>query len=198
MRPAATGANGAQTAHPARQTEVRLGLRLRAARERQGLSLREVARRTGLSPSFVSQVERDQVTPSIASLKQLATALGERVGVLLADPAPEGLVLRRSDRPAWELARVHYEQLAPGDGRLMQPQLLRFAPGGDLGEHPVVHDGEEFGLVLSGRVECFVGEQSFVLEEGDSVYFDARLPHRTRNAAATDSVYLLVVTPATF
>ena len=198
MRPAATVANGAQTVHPARQTEVRLGLRLRAARERQGLSLREVARRTGLSPSFLSQVERDQVTPSIASLKQLATALGERVGVLLADPAPEGLVLRRDDRPAWALARVHYEQLAPNDGRLMQPQLLRFEPGGDLGEHPVVHDGEEFGLVLSGRVECFVGEQSFVLEEGDSVYFDARLPHRTRNAAATTSVYLLVVTPATF
>ena len=47
-------ANGAQTVHPARQTEVRLGLRLRAARERQGLSLREVARRTGLSPSFLS------------------------------------------------------------------------------------------------------------------------------------------------
>ena len=191
-------ANGAQTVRPARQTEVRLGLRLRAARERQGLSLREVARRTGLSPSFLSQVERDQVTPSIASLKQLATALGERVGVLLADPAPEGLVLRRGDRPAWALARVHYEQLAPNDGRLMQPQLLRFEPGGDLGEHPVVHDGEEFGLVLSGRVECFVGEQSFVLEEGDSVYFDARLPHRTRNTAATPSVYLLVVTPATF
>ncbi|HEX2513527.1 MAG TPA: XRE family transcriptional regulator [Chloroflexota bacterium] len=198
MRPAAAVVTGALDGQSARQTEVRVGLRLRAARERRGLSLREVARRTGLSPSFISQVERDRVTPSIASLKQLAAALGERVGVLLADPAPEGLVLRQGDRPTWELARVHYQQLAPDGGRLMQPQLLRFEPGGDLGEHPVVHEGEEFGLVLSGRVECFVGEQSFVLEEGDSVYFDARLPHRTRNAADAVSVYLLVVTPATF
>ena len=182
----------------ARQREVRVGLRLRTARERQGLSLRAVARRTGLSPSFLSQLERDQVSPSIASLKQLAAALGERVGELLAEPAPEGLVLRRDERPAWRLARVRYEQLAPGGGRLLQPQLLRFELGGDLGEHPAVHEGEEFGLVLSGRVECAVGEQVFVLEEGDSISFDAALPHRTRNAAAGETLYLLVVAPASF
>jgi transcriptional regulator with XRE-family HTH domain len=178
--------------------EVRVGLRLRTARERQGLTLREVARRTGLSPSFLSQLERDQVSPSIASLKQLAGALGERVADLLADPDLEGLVLRRGQRPAWRLARVRYEQLAPGGGHLLQPQLLRFEPGGDLGQHPVRHEGEEFGLVLQGRVECAVGERVFVLEEGDSVCFDASLPHRTRNAGPGESVYLLVVTPATF
>ena len=107
MRAAAAVVAGAPEGQPARQTEVRVGLRLRAARERRGLSLREVARRTGLSPSFISQVERDRVIPSIASLKQLAAALGERVGVLLADPAPEGLVLRRGDLwgPETRLAR---------------------------------------------------------------------------------------------
>jgi transcriptional regulator with XRE-family HTH domain len=193
--------DGAVTGQPApevRQPEVRVGLRLRTARERRGLTLRELARRTGLSPSFLSQVERDLVSPSLASLKQLATALDERVGELLAEPAPEGLVLRRAERPAWRLNRVRYEQLAPGGGRLLQPQLIRFGAGGDLGEHPAEHAGEEFGLVLRGRVECAVGERVVVLEEGDSVCFDARLPHRTRNAAAGESVYLLVITPASF
>ena len=63
---------------------MRLGLRLQAARERAGVTLREVARRTGLSPSFLSQLERDRVSPSIASLKQVASALGVRVADLLA------------------------------------------------------------------------------------------------------------------
>src|SRR5688572_12185392 len=77
--------------------DVRVGLRLRAARERAGVTLREVARRTGLSPSFLSQLERDQVSPSISSLKQVANALGARVADLLAEPAAgEGVVVRRA------------------------------------------------------------------------------------------------------
>ena len=194
--------------------ESRLGLRVRAARERTGMTLREVARRTGLSPSFLSQLERDQVSPSIASLKQVATALGIRVADVLAESSGgEGVVVRRAKRPVWRLARVRYEQLAPvgpaagaaaatpatpAAERRMQPQLITFEPGGSLGDHPVSHEGEEFGFVLSGRVECAIGEDVFVLEAGDSVCFDARRPHHTRNAADGESAYLLVVTPPTF
>ncbi|HET7767771.1 MAG TPA: XRE family transcriptional regulator [Chloroflexota bacterium] len=195
--------------------ETRLGLRVRSARERAGVTLREVARRTGLSPSFLSQLERDQVSPSIASLKQVATALGIRVADVLAEASSgEGVVVRRAERPVWKLARARYEQLSPsvpvepmgraaGDGaapaeRRMQPQLITFEPGGSLGDHPVSHEGEEFGLVLSGRVECAIGEEVYLLEAGDSVCFDARRPHHTRNAAEGESAYLLVVTPPTF
>ena len=179
------------------------------------MTLREVARRTGLSPSFLSQLERDQVSPSIASLKQVATALGIRVADLLAEQSSgDGVVVRRAERPVWRLARVRYEQLAPvappsgsgpGEGsgvpaaeRQMQPQLITFEAGGSLGDHPVSHEGEEFGFVLSGRVECAIGDDVFVLEVGDSVCFDARKPHHTRNAADGESAYLLVVTPPTF
>ena len=190
------------------EDDVRLGLRLRAARERVGVTLREVARRTGLSPSFLSQLERDQVSPSIASLKQVATALGVRVADLLAESAGgDAVVVRRATRPVWRLARVRYEQLAPAPPaaphgsvaeRQMQPQLITFEPGGSLGDHPVSHAGDEFGYVISGRVECAVGDEVFVLDPGDSVYFDARRPHRTRNAADAESAYLLVVTPPSF
>ena len=194
----AAGARGvAAEAH-----DVRVGLRLRAARERAGITLREVARRTGLSPSFLSQLEHDLVSPSISSLKQVAGALGVRVADLLAETAPsQGVVVRRTARPVWRLARARYEQLAPvfqGQERHLQPQLITFEPGGSLGEHPVSHPGEEFGFVLSGRVECAVGDDVFLLDPGDSVCFDAELPHRTRNAADGESAYLLVVTPPSF
>jgi transcriptional regulator with XRE-family HTH domain len=197
-----TRAAGNAAAGGAGVEDVRLGLRLQAARERAGVTLREVARRTGLSPSFLSQLERDRVSPSIASLKQVASALGVRVADLLAEPsAGDGVVLRRAARPVWRLAHARYEQLAPaapGAERRMQPQLITFEPGGTLGDHPVSHAGDEFGFVLSGRVECAVGDEVFLLEPGDSVYFDARRPHRTRNAAAGEATYLLVVTPPSF
>ena len=190
--------------------DVRVGLRLRVARERAGVTLREVARRTGLSPSFLSQLERDQVSPSIGSLKLVANALGVRVADLLAEQTGEGVVVRRAERAVWRLARVRYEQLAPAatpapgapvapdQQRQMQPQLITFEPGGSLGDHPVSHSGEEFGFVLSGRIECAVGDDVYLLDAGDSVYFDAQRPHRTRNAAAGESAYLLVVTPPSF
>src|SRR5262249_59453644 len=68
----------------------------------------------------------------------------------------------------WSSDVCSSDLLAPGGGRLLQPQLLRFELGGDLGEHPAVHEGEEFGLVLSGRVECAVGrsEERRVGKEG--------------------------------
>ena len=182
--------------------EVRVGMRVHVARERAALTLRELGRRSGLSPSFLSQLERDQVSPSISSLKQIANALGVRVADLLAEPeSGDGVVVRRSARPVWRLAHARYEQLAPAvptETRQLQPQLITFDIGGSLGDHPVSHDGEEFGFVLSGRVECAIGEDVFLLDPGDSVCFDARKPHRTRNASEGESAYLLVVTPPSF
>ncbi len=177
-------------------------MRVQNARSQSGLTLRDLAARTGLSASFLSQVERDVVAPSIGSLKQIATALGVRVADLLAEPAAgDGTVVRSAARPVWRLTRVRYEQLAPataGQERQMQPQLITFEPGGSLGDHPVSHQGEEFGLVLSGRVECSVGDEVYLLEEGDSVCFDAQRPHRTRNAGDGEATYVLVVTPPSF
>ena len=178
---------------------MNLGFRVQTARQERGLSLRDLAAQTDLSASFLSQVERDVVAPSIASLKQIATALGVRVADLLVESSEgEGAVVRRADRPTWQLEHVRYAQLAPGPDRALQPQLLTFEPGGDLGSHPVSHAGEEFGFVLRGRVECSVGDDVYVLDEGDSICFDASRPHRTRNASREESTYLLVVTPPSF
>ena len=184
---------------PQAASKLNIGFRVRARRLQQGLSLRQLSDRTGLSISFLSQLERDQTRPSISSLKDVATALGLSVAELLSDPATNHrLVLRRADRPAWSLARVRFELLATGDDRLMEPQLITYEPGGASGGHPVTHQGEEFGIVLSGRAECWVGEELFVLDEGDCVYFSAQVPHRLRNAGSGPCRYLLVVTPRSF
>ena len=178
---------------------MNIGYRLRVRRQQMGLSLRDLAARSGLSVSFVSQVERDITRPSISSLKQMADALDVQVAALLADTTPgHTRVLRRHERPSAELSRIRYELLATGEGRQMEPQLVTFEPGADSGSHPVTHEGEEFGMILSGRAECWIGEDLMVLEEGDCVYFDATVPHRMRNSGSEPCVWLHVVTPASF
>ena len=62
----------------------------------------------------------------------------------------------------------------------------------------MVHPGDEFGFVLSGRIECAVGDDVFPLQPGESAYFDAQCPHRSRNASEGEAAYLLVVTPPSF
>ena len=178
---------------------MNVGLLIRGRRQRQGLSLRELARRTGLSVSFLSQVERDLAAPSLGSLKQIATALGVKVSELVTEPETDRrMVLRRADRPVLQLARVRFELLAEREGRLMEPQLVTYEPGADAGEHPVTHEGEEFCLILSGVAEWQVGDNVVVLEAGDSLYFEAGLPHRMRNPGDQPCVCLVVVSPASF
>ncbi|HEY3082474.1 MAG TPA: XRE family transcriptional regulator [Chloroflexota bacterium] len=178
---------------------MNIGFRVRAARRRERLSLRELAARTGLSISFLSQLERDKVAPSIASLKRVADALDTQVAGLLAEPsAPDAVVYRRGARPTWQLARARYELLAPGEGRAMQPQLTTFEPGGSNGDHPVTHAGEELVFVLAGRAELGLGDDVTALEEGDAAYFEATVPHSLRNAGDGPCTCLVVVTPPSF
>lgn len=178
---------------------MEIGFRVRHHRQQQKLSLRQLAESSGLSISFLSQLERDLTRPSISSLKQIADALGLKVADLLADVAENGkIVLRRADRPVWDLSHVRYELLATAKGRSMEPQLVTFEPGADSGDHPVTHEGEEFGLILRGRAQCWIGEELLELEEGDCIYFEASTPHRMRNAGDDICVWLHVVSPPSF
>lgn len=165
------------------------------------MSLRGLAQKAQLSPSFISQLERDLSRPSVVSLKQIADALGVRVHQLLVDTddgSSSPVLLRQSDRPTWELAQTRYQLLVRPGGHLMQPQLVTYEPGAEMGAHPVTHEGEEFGMLLEGYSELRLGDEIFDLEPGDSVYFDATIPHNLRNKGDVPCVWLHVVTPSSF
>lgn len=178
---------------------MNIGFRVRVHRHQHHLSLRQLAARAGLSVGFLSQVERDLTSPSISSLKQIANALGIKVADLLADASEDHpVLLRRKDRPVWDLSHIRYELLATGNGRSMEPQLVTFEPGAESGDHPVTHEGEEFGMILSGRAECWIGDDFFELDTGDCVYFQASTAHRMRNPGDKVCVWLHVVSPPSF
>ncbi len=179
-----------------------LGAQLRQARQRGGLTLGEVAAGTDLSAAFLSRLERGEANASIANLIRLSTAPGISLAQLFGDaqaaPPPTHVVMRRAAAGAnWIASPNGYAWRRLG-GDLRQPLLdafeLEFPPTRRHHIALVAHEGEEFLLILSGRVEFQIGAERLMMETGDSVHFDAGIPHMGRNAGATPARMLMVHT----
>lgn len=167
-----------------------------------GLSLQELSGLTGLTPSFLSQVERDQTEPSISSLRRIAEALQVPIFYFLMDEEAHRPVVRRHERRVLKMAGdgVTYELLSPPDliNRKMEIVVTRMAPGAAGGDHPVTHPGEEFILVVRGSALIKVAEEEHLLDEGDSIYFHAAIPHHIRNVGSGELEILAAITPPAF
>ena len=136
--------------------------------------MRALAARTDFSPSFISQLENGLVSPSIHSMEKIAHVLGANLGSFFAaiGPGEGGLVLRRQEREripsSWSNAEI--ESLGrPSPQRRLDPLLITLEPGGRSGKYPVAHRGEEFAMVLKGRVSLQLGPDHHDLSAGDSV-----------------------------
>lgn len=177
-----------------------LGVTLRAIRQAQGWSLSQVSEAIGLSTSFLSLVEQGKSDITLNRLMSLVKFY--KVG--LADLVPEqaevdDVVVRRQQRKRVSLSAEGFEitLLAPDTKRIMMPLLTTFAPGGQTANH-ALHDGEEFVLVLSGRMLLDLGgAEPIVLEKGDSAYFDASRSHQYTNLAEGPTRVFAVITPPT-
>ncbi len=134
--------------------DLAVGRRLRALRQERGLSLKAVAALTGLSIGYLSQVERGLSSPSLRALTQVADLFGVGLGALFGAPegaAADGIVTRAGERAALTLWRagITKQLLTQGDAALSL-FLMQLAPGAGTGDAPLVHDGEEAGLVMEG------------------------------------------------
>lgn len=181
-----------------------LGPRIREARKRIRLSLVQVAERTGLSVSYLSQVERDLLTPSVSSLKRIADALDMPAGEFMFDQdgvsATAGAVVVRVGRRKTILfpgSNIHYELLTPDLRRRNSMLWLNAPPGSESGE-PFAHEGEDSVLLLEGSLEVEVAGMWYTLHPGDNIYFDARLPHRWRNQTDSPAQAIWVSSPPSF
>jgi DNA-binding transcriptional MerR regulator/uncharacterized cupin superfamily protein len=172
--------------------------RLLGRRRRElGLSLREAGRRAQLSASFVSAVERNAATASVAALQRLTRAYGTTVAELLSQHAG-GRRVRSGERPRMTLGHgVRIEQLAVGVTQL-EPQLFVLGPGA-TSDGAYAHDGEEFLYVLDGALTVWLGDRErYPLSVGDALTFPSTLPHRWRNRADGETRLLWINTPPTF
>ncbi len=168
------------------------------------MTLDTLAEATGLTKSFLSKVERGASVPSIATALRLAHAFGISVGQLLGEAEDSGAiaVLRRADRHSFMRGDAaggdeDYVPLVPGRAvKAMEPFLVHPLAQFRSARLPSTHMGEEFIFVLAGSIEIDFGDhRSVVLEHGDSLYFDASLPHRTRSLGGVPAEVLIVVQP---
>jgi DNA-binding transcriptional MerR regulator/quercetin dioxygenase-like cupin family protein len=162
------------------------------------MTLVEVARQTGVSPSFLSSLERGYANASIATLQKLARAYKTNLLSFFSDDQSSSRLVRRRERKVLEPnPGVEMELLALGN-RMMEPHLFRIAPGAGSGGS-YHHQGEEFIHVLEGRLEIWLDEvERYVLEAGDSLYFESTIAHRWRSLSEQQTLLLWVNTPATF
>ncbi len=184
----------------AAELEKLVGSRIAEARARAGITLDRLAALTGFSKGYLSKIENSRKVPPIGSLARIAAALKTDITDLLHPPsaAPEGglSVVRAGERkPVVRGGTAFgYDYVSLADNRRdkkMEPFLFTFPSRIDKYVF-FEHEGEEFMFVLTGRVEWQAGSRKLVLEPGDSVYFDARLPHRGR--ALDGEATALVVT----
>jgi transcriptional regulator with XRE-family HTH domain len=181
--------------------ELELGTRIREVREARSLPLRAVASAAGVSESFLSQVERGLASPSVASLRRIAEALGESVGAFFEGPAVTGQMVRAEDRRRLVHPQRHWEDhlLTPPGARRLQVILSRVEPGAGSGDEPYAHDSdEECVVVLRGRLTFWVEDERFDLEEGDSLLFESRRPHRNENPGPGEAEVLWIITPPSY
>lgn len=180
--------------------EVSLGDRLRSLRRNRGLSLQALSSSSGLSRGFLSQVERNQVTPSVASLSRIAEALNVALDTLFLLEAREtklGLV-QAQDRVKIVYGSGSYtdEVLSPSIGGDLLVLLSTIQPGVSSGEEPYSHDsGREVIFVIEGVLEVQVEGETRRLEVGDALTFSSRRLHAWRNSGSTPAQVLWLIAP---
>lgn len=184
-----------------------LGARLQRVRSERGITLETLAERTGFSKGYLSRIETGKKTPPLGTLARVADALETRLNALLdgtrvrqAGVEPYFGIVRASERPRAlrGASAFGYDYVSLADtqkARHMQPYLFTFPNKIDKYVF-FEHEGEEFLFVLSGRVEWQIAHEKHVLKTGDSLYFDARLPHRGRALGGKATAIVVVYSPA--
>ena len=183
--------------HPDRSVGV--GPRVKALREAMDLSLRDLAERTGVSAPMLSQVERGETSPTLAVAAKIATGLDLTLSQLLRlDEGEHVAISRAGARRRYERGGHRFEELTPPlPGQRADVSLHTLAPGASTGgpDDPPIHEpgSRETAVILEGGLALFVEGMRHDLSEGDSVTFDADLPHHFENDGEEPTRFLAVI-----
>jgi transcriptional regulator with XRE-family HTH domain len=184
---------------PVSGVQQSVGEVIRRRREQLGLSVRTLAEKVDFSPSFISQVENGQVSPSIASLERIGFAVGltlsrlfEAAGTKVAAVVRAGE--RRSLSSEWSRAKI--ESLVGSESAFwLEPLMITINPQGTSGKKLHSKSEEEFAMIFKGQALLNLDEKEYLMEPGDSVLIPAATPHRWSNES-TEPVSILMVTHA--
>jgi transcriptional regulator with XRE-family HTH domain len=180
---------------------IDLGSRLRYVRTSHNLSQRELAKRARVTNSTISLIESNTTNPSVGALKRILDGIpiGLSEFFAITPERPRKAFYSAEELTEIGKGRISYRQI--GDnlfGRSLQILKERYEPGADTGKIPLVHAGEEGGIVLTGHLEATVDDERKILGPGDAYSFDSSRPHRFRCMGAAACEVVSACTPPTF
>jgi transcriptional regulator with XRE-family HTH domain len=181
--------------------DVQIGQRLKEIRLRLGVSQRQLARVSGVANATISQIEAGKLNPTVSLLKKVLDGIPISMSEFFADDVQfaERIFFRADELTEIAEGGVSYRQVgAKLHNKSIQLLKECYQPGAGTGRHEMRHEGEECGLILSGRLEVTVADQVAVLTAGDAYYFRSDQPHQFRNVGAEPCELISACTPPSF
>lgn len=179
---------------------MEIGQKIKFLRQQNYLTQEELADRCELSKGFISMLERDQTSPSIATLKDILEALGTNLADFFNDARQEKVVFDEDDyavKEDSELGNSTCWLIPNAQKNEMEPIIVAIEPGGKTyPDNP--HEGEEIGYVLEGQVTINLGSEKHICRKGESFLIKPDRPHFLSNSGRGPARVIWVSTPPTF
>jgi transcriptional regulator with XRE-family HTH domain len=178
-----------------------IGLRLKAIRTQFNMSQRSLARQCGVANASISQIEAGKLNPTVSMLKKVLDGFPISLSEFFADEfeVRDRIFYRAAELTDIADGGVSFRQVGANlANRAIQFMQECYQPGAGTGKHAITHEGEECGIILSGRLEVTVGEQTELLQVGDAYYFKSNQPHQFRNPGNEACELISACTPPTF
>jgi len=174
---------------------MELGVKLKSLRKERSFTQKELAQRAGVSVNAISLIEREEISPSVSTLQNLAGALQVKISYFFSDDTTAHTLLCTAEtRPHIVTEGVNIESMGKAiPNQQIEPFIVTLPPHTDSGPQPVVHTGHEFIYCLNGMIDYQIGGQKYTLSPGDMLIFEATQPHIWSNPADTASKMLLVL-----
>ncbi|NEU32014.1 helix-turn-helix domain-containing protein [bacterium LRH843] len=170
-----------------------IGSNIRAIRNRKKITIAQMSEATGLSKGFISNMENNNTSPSINTLQSVADFLGIPLPYLLLKKDQRMRVVKKDERKytTYKKENLKVEQLISKGGLTLQH--VEIPPGASTGDKPHTHEGEECHVVLQGKVLAEQGEDTVIVEEGDSFSWNASVPHFVKNIGEEKAKILIAI-----
>ena len=179
---------------------MKIGEKIKSLRIQNSLTQEELADRSELTKGFISQLERDLTSPSIATLVDILEGLGTNVKDFFSEKVEEKIVFSKEDAFETENDELKYvlRWIIPNAQKnVMEPILMEIEPEGRTKEDSP-HEGEEFGYVINGNIYIHIGGKKHKVKKGESFYYKATSNHYISNEGKTKATVIWVSTPPSF
>ncbi|MFD0715748.1 helix-turn-helix domain-containing protein [Paenibacillus sp. GCM10027626] len=170
-----------------------IGSNIRTLRKRKNITIAQICEETGLSQGFMSQVETNKTSPSIATLESIAQALKVPLAYLLLKKDEGMRIIRKDERKITTMGSQQLKVEHLSATKNVRMMIVEFPPGASTGDEPHAHEGEEVHVVIKGKIYAEHGSEGAEFEEGDSFSWTACTPHYVKNIGEGWATVLIAV-----